>query len=147
MTSPRQFQFRLQSEHQPPGGTSSDLTVQWLNPEGSWEPQQLSLTMPGFRIYLISLLLCQHHYLVANALERGLPLQRVEAEFGVTAADNWILQSVRGRFRVSLSANGGQELPRVAQTDLDYIKERMQACPVSRNLPPGVEKVTAVDVT
>jgi hypothetical protein len=146
MTSPRQF--RLQSEHQPPGGTSSDLTVQWLNPEGSWEPQQLSLTMPGFRIYLISLLLCQHHYLVANALERELPLQRVETEFGVTAADNWILQSVRGRFRVILNvADGTGQSPQVAQTDLDYIKERMQACPVSRNLPPGVDKFTAVDVT
>jgi hypothetical protein len=121
--------------------------VQWLNPGGNWEPQQLSLTMPGFRIYLISLLLCQHHYLVANALERDLPLERVQAEFCVTAADNWIIQSVSGRFRVTLNGDGGPgNNTQVAQSDLDYIKERMQACPVSRNLPPGVEKLTSLDV-
>jgi hypothetical protein len=47
MTSPRQFQIRLQREHRGVEGTSSDLRVQWLNPEGNGEPQQLSLTMPG----------------------------------------------------------------------------------------------------
>jgi hypothetical protein len=147
MTSPRQFQFRLQSEHQPPERTSNNLRVQWLNPQGSWEPQQLSLTMPGFRLYLISLLLCQHHYLVANALERELPLQRVEAEFEVTAADNWIIQGVSGRFRVTLSGNGANLTTQVSESDLNYIKERMQACPVSRNLPPGVAKLTSVDLS
>jgi hypothetical protein len=47
--------------------------------------------MPGFRIYLISLLLCQHFYLVANAREKAIPLQQVEADFLVTTSSDWIV--------------------------------------------------------
>ena len=46
--------------------------------------------MPGFRIYLISLLLCQHFYLVANAREKAIPLQQVEADFFVTTSSDWM---------------------------------------------------------
>ena len=147
MTSIRQFQFRLQSQHQAPERTSTDLAVQWLSQEGSWEPQELSLQMPGFRIYLISLLLCQHHYLVANALELQVPLAAVEAEFSVTAAENWILKRVTGEFRLLLDATAEELEPApVPERDLSYIQERMQACPVSRNLPDGVEKFTTVRI-
>ena len=70
--SQRTFHFRLRSIHRPPERSTSDLVVEFLSDTGLWEPQQLSLTMPGFRIYLISLLLCQHFYLVANAREKAI---------------------------------------------------------------------------
>jgi hypothetical protein len=73
--SERTFQFRLRSSHPAPDRATQDLVVEFLGDSGAWELQQLSLTMPGFRIYLISLLLCQHFYLVANAREKAIPLQ------------------------------------------------------------------------
>jgi hypothetical protein len=147
MTSSRQFRFRLQSQHPAPERTSTDLAVQWLNAEDNWEPQNLSLTMPGFRIYLISLLLCQHYYLVANARERQLPLARVEAEFSVTATQDWILKSVIGTFQVQLDAGDGRGLPEQGlAADIAGIQERMKACPVSRNLQEGVEKITTIQI-
>jgi hypothetical protein len=60
--------------------------VNALLDSGLWEPQQLCLATPGFRLYLIRLLLCQHFYLVANAREQHLPLLRVEAAFRVTTS-------------------------------------------------------------
>lgn len=145
MTTTRRFRFRLQSHHPGPEPSSNDLSVQWLNGEGRWEPQELSLTMPGFRLYLISLLLCQYVYLVANARERQIPLAGVQAEFTVTAAQDWILQSVIGDFRMQLhAAEGNATAPLVPESDLAYIQERMKGCPVSRNLQAGVEKITSV---
>jgi hypothetical protein len=145
MTSTRRFSFRLQSFHPAPERTSTDLAVQWLNAEGEWEPQELSLTMPGFRIYLISLLLCQHFYLVANARERQLPLARVDGEFSVTTSGDWILKSVIGSFRLQLDHGAaGERKQAVTDGDLNDIQERMKGCPVSRNLPVGVEKLTSL---
>ncbi len=68
-----------------------------LNDDGQWEPQQLSFSTPGFRIYLISLLLCQLVYLVANAQERQIPLERVEADVVVTTSSDWIQPPARPR--------------------------------------------------
>jgi hypothetical protein len=48
--------------------------VEFLTDAGEWQPQELSLTMPGVRLYLISLLLCQHIPLIATAREKGIPL-------------------------------------------------------------------------
>ena len=86
----RSFQFRLRSSHPAPDRATQDLVVEFLGDSGEWEPQQLSLTMPGFRIYLISLLLCQHFYLVANAREKAIPLQQVEADSVVTTSSDWM---------------------------------------------------------
>ena len=55
----RNFQFRLRSSHRAPKYQTSNLVVEFLADSGLWEHQQLSITMPGFRLYLISLLLCQ----------------------------------------------------------------------------------------
>ena len=88
--SERNFQFRLRSSHPAPDRATQDLVVEFLGDSGAWEPQQLSLTMPGFRIYLISLLLCQHFYLVANAREKAIPLQQVEADSVVTTSSDWM---------------------------------------------------------
>ena len=59
----RSFQFRLRSSHPSPDGATQDLVVEFLGDSGEWETQQLSLTMPGFRIRLDA---------AASEQERGL---------------------------------------------------------------------------
>ena len=110
------FQFRLHSRHggpksidpcPNPGGPSSEsIGVEVLGPEGIWQPLQPSLTTPGFRLFLLSLLLCQHHYLVANAMELAIPLAEVNGRFEVSAAENWIIEAVQGDFQLGLAPKG-----------------------------------------
>lgn len=131
----RTFCFRLQSEPDGAADPAANLQLEFLNDHQQWEPQQLQLTTPGFRLSLISLLLCQHHYLVANAREVALSLERVTAEFTVTMSIDWIIRSVEGDFlaRLALGAEATTET-------LCHIEERMRLCPVSRNLPDAVDK-------
>ncbi len=137
----RMFQFRLRSSHPAPDRASEGLVVEFLTDAGTWETQQLSLTMPGFRLYLISLLLCQHFYLVANAREKAIPLQQVEADFLVTTSSDWILTSVEGDFRIRLDATAPEQERGLADADaIAYMQERMKLCPISRNLPESVGK-------
>jgi hypothetical protein len=144
--SPRTFQFRLRSSHAAPDRATEGLVVEFLTDSGQWEPQQLSLTMPGFRIYLIALLLCQHVYLVANAREKAIPLQQVEADFVVTTSSDWIIDSVDGDFRIRLDANASAQERNLADADaIAYMQERMKLCPISRNLPESVRK--RIDLT
>ena len=90
------FQFRLQSRH---GAAGDSLSVDFRNGEQEpWQPLELSLQTPGFRLFLLSLLLCQHHYLVANAVERHLPLAAVDGVLSVTASADWMVEAVNGTF-------------------------------------------------
>jgi hypothetical protein len=144
--SERIFQFRLLSSHPAPDRATQDLVVEFLGDLGAWEPQQLSLTMPGFRLYLISLLLCQHFYLVVNAREKAIPLQQVEADFIVTTSSDWIVASVEGDFRIRLDAAASEQERALADADaIAYLQERMKLCPISRNLPESVGK--RIDLT
>lgn len=141
--SQRTFQFRLRSSHAAPDRATGSLVVEFLAESGEWQPQNPSLTTPGFRLYLLSLLLCQHHYLVANAQERGIPLQQVEGEFTVITSADWILERVEGDFRMMLDAGASsEEKGRADGEAIIYIKERMKLCPVSRNLPQSAVKCT-----
>jgi hypothetical protein len=137
----RTFRFRLRSSHRPPERGTTDLVVEFLSDSGLWEPQQLSLSMPGFRIYLISLLLCQHFYLVANAREQGIALQEVQADFNVTTSSEWIIASVEGDFRIRLDpAADPAEQPLASSEVMAFMEERMRLCPISKNLPESVSK-------
>jgi hypothetical protein len=141
----RTFRFRLRSSHRAPERASQDLVVEFLSDSGLWEPQQLSLSMPGFRIYLISLLLCQHFYLVANAREKCIPLQEVQADFNVTTSSEWIIASVEGAFRIRLDpAAGSAEQPLASAEVMAFMEERMKLCPISKNLPESVSKTINV---
>lgn len=133
--SERTFRFRLRSSHRPPERSTTDLVVEFLSDSGLWESQQLSLSMPGFRIYLISLLLCQHVYLVANAREKGIALQQVQADFKVTTSTDWIIDHVDGDFRIRLEQDASANQEAIA-----YMQERMKLCPISKNLPDSVGK-------
>ena len=137
----RTFRFRLRSSHPAPERSSTNLVVEFFNDSDLWEPQQLNFTMPGFRLYLISLLLCQHFYLVANARERHIPLEQVEADFVVTTSSDWIVTAVEGEFRILLDAAASLQEQQLADAEaVAFIQERMKLCPVSRNLPEGVHK-------
>ena len=137
----RTFCLRLRSHHTPPERTTTDLVLELLKASGVWEAQQPSLTMPGFRLYLISLLLCQHFHLVAHALERHIPLQQVEADLVVTTSRDWLVSAVEGDFRIRLDASASPgERQLVDAGVIASIQERMLLCPVSRNLPDGVHK-------
>lgn len=139
--SQRTFQFRLRSSHAAPDRATASLVVEFLAESGEWQPQTPSLTTPGFRLYLLSLLLCQHHYLVANAQERGIPLRRVEGTFTVMTSADWILEKVVGDFRIMLDLGSSSEEQGGADAEaIAHIKERMTLCPVSRNLPQSVQK-------
>ncbi len=141
----RTFQFRLRSSHPAPDRATEALVVEFLSESGDWQPQTPSLTTPGFRLYLLSLLLCQHHYLVANAQERGIPLQRVEGTFKVVTSADWILEQVTADFLLQLDPRASSEERERADAEaIAYIKERMKLCPVSRNLPHSVEKITTL---
>ena len=131
----RTFRFRLQSEPDGAADPAANLQLEFLNDRQQWEPQQLQVTTPGFRLSLISLLLCQHHYLVANAREEALSFEGVSAEFAVTTSVDWIIQRVEGDFRARLAPGTA-----VTTETLRHIEERMRLCPVSRNLPDAVDK-------
>lgn len=135
------FSFRLCSQHDANDPAGSKLTVEFQTPEGSWQTLLPMLTTPGFRLYLLSLLLCQHHYLVANAQEKGIPLVQVDGSFTVQCSESWIIETVVGDFRLQLEPQAAME-----RNVLDYLEQRMKACPVSRNLPESVIKTITVQL-
>ena len=137
------FQFRLQSRH---GAAVDALSVDVRN--GDQEPLQPlepSLQTPGFRLYLLSLLLCQHHYLVANALERHLPLAAVDGVLSVATSGDWMIEAVNGTFQVRLEAAEGATTPELDEPTRAFLERRMKVCPVSRNLPGTVSKTIVVE--
>ncbi len=155
MNNKRQFQFRLKSTHNynstknPSTSESSNeaknpaLLVEFLSDSGEWQAQQPSLSTPGFRLYLLSLLLCQHFYLVANAEERMLPLRQVHGSFKVTTSNDWIIDTVAGEFELELELDLNITETAISSgysNELKYIEERMKLCPVSKNLAPTVLK-------
>jgi hypothetical protein len=137
------FQFRLQSRH---GAAGDDLRVDFRNGElEPWQPLEPSLRTPGFRLHMLSLLLCQHHYLVANAVERHLPLASVHGVLSVLASADWMIQAVNGTFEVRLAAAEGAAAPELDEPSRAFLERRMKVCPVSRNLPDTVSKSIVVE--
>jgi hypothetical protein len=136
------FQFRLQSRH---GAAGEALSVDVRNGElEPWQPLEPSLQTPGFRLFLLSLLLCQHHDLVANARERDLPLAAVDGVLSVTASADWMVEAVDGTFQVRLEAADGAATLELDEPSRAFLERRMQVCPVSRNLPGTVTKSIVV---
>ncbi len=137
------FQFRLQSRH---GAAGDSLHVDFRNGDQEpWQPLEPSLRTPGFRLFLLSLLLCQHHYLVANAVERHLPLAAVDGVLSVIASADWMIEAVEGTFQVRLEAADGAATPALDEPSRAFLERRMKVCPVSRNLPGTVTKTIVVE--
>ena len=105
--------------------------------ENEWRLLALNETSPGFTIYVYAMLACQHLYLRTNAAERGLILERSRGEINARADADWHLERVAVRFEVKLRSGSNN----AAVTE--QIAARMAQCPVSKNLPAGLN----IDVT
>jgi hypothetical protein len=146
--SPRTFAFRLRSRPSDAEPASASLQLERQDETGAWEALIPSLSTPGFRLYLVSMLVCLHYHLVAEARERGLSLGVVEGSFRATATADWALTELRGDFQLQLehaaeSIGAAAANPSEATGDaelIDAIRERMLHCPVFRNLDSAVPR-------
>ena len=133
----RQFRFRLNSKPGAPAAEAQPAAIDLLDADGCWQPQRIDAATPGFRLYLIALLLCLHTAIVMQSADLGLALQEVQGELQAQVLDDWSLEAVEADLRLRFAgsiAEGG------LATALEQIRARMDQCPVSRNLPGTVRK-------
>jgi hypothetical protein len=146
--SPRTFAFRLRSRPSGAEPASASLQLERQDETGAWEALIPSLSTPGFRLYLVSMLVCLHYHLVAEARERGLSLRGVEGRFIATVGADWALTELRGDFELELEHAAEPTGTAAATTSesmndaevIEAIRERMLHCPVFRNLDPTVSR-------
>jgi hypothetical protein len=125
----RHFRMRLHCDYAQPDNAIAVLQVEQMV-EGQWRVFALNHLSPGFDIYTYALLSCQHTYFRLNCAERGLQLAGVDGELSLVGDADWQLQKMQVRFDARLLAGQPD-----ADT-LDYIRERMTLCPVSKNTRP-----------
>ena len=132
------FNLRMAVDYGPTENEIATLLADVLN-ENEWETLDLNTTTPGFLIFVYSIFTCQHMFLRINATERKLAFKSSRAELLVEASEDWLLEKVYVKFIVKLAAGKANE------NDIDYIVSRMQQCPVSKNLPQGIDIETSVE--
>jgi uncharacterized OsmC-like protein len=133
------FNLRMAVDYGPTENEIASLQADVLN-ENEWETLDLDTTTPGFLIFVYSIFTCQHMFLRTNATERKLAFKSSRAELLVEASEDWFLEKVYVKFIVKLAAGKANE------NDIDYIVSRMQQCPVSKNLPQGIDIDTSVEL-
>lgn len=133
----RQFRFRLNSKPGAPAAEAQPAAIDLLDGDGRWQPQRIDAATPGFRLYLIALLLCLHTAIVMQSAELGLALQEVQGELQAQVLDDWSLEAVEADLRLQFT---GAIAEMGLATALEQIRARMEQCPVSRNLPGTVRK-------
>ena len=126
------FNLRMAADYGPAENEITSLEVQVLN-DNEWEILDLNTMTPGFLIYVYSMFTCQHMFLRTNATERNLALKSSRATLLVEASEDWLLEKVYVKFSTKLAAGEASD------DDTDYIISRMKQCPVSRNLPQGID--------
>lgn len=107
---------------------SVESQVEQCNEAGEWRPLVIGNDSPGFLIFVYSLLSCQHLYMVLNAAERGLLLERAEGHLELVGDQGWMLQTLKVAFTGRLRSGTP------TAEDIAYIEQRMNQCPVSRNI-------------
>ncbi len=127
--SGREFLFSMQCRYKGDENAVESLQV-FRDEEGVRQPFELHLLTPGFDVFCYALLTCQHTYLRLNCAERGLLLDCVQGEMHLSTDEDWLLQRQFLSFSMRLRT-GEPEADTV-----DYLVDRMQQCPVSRNLRP-----------
>ena len=132
------FYLRMAVDYGPTENEITSLEVDVLN-DNEWETLDLNTTTPGFLIFVYSIFTCQHMFLRTNATERKLAFRSSRAELMVEASEDWFLEKVYVKFIVKLAAGEAKG------DDTDYIVSRMQQCPVSKNLPQGIDIDTSVE--
>jgi len=132
------FNLRMAAEYGPAENEITSLDVDVLN-ENEWEILDLNTMTPGFLIYVYSMFTCQHMFLRKNAAERKLVFKSARAESLVEASEDWLLEKVYMKFSVKLADGEAND------DDSDYIVSHMKQCPVSKNLPQGIDIDTSVE--
>ena len=125
--SERTFNMRLKSTYEGTTNTIASLAVEHRVKE-EWQPLDLGITSPGFDIFVYALFACQHLYFRTNCAERKLVLDSAEGNIIIGVSRDWNMETLQVHFSGQLGS--GQASP----DDIDYIIERMQQCPVSRNI-------------
>ena len=132
------FNLRMAATYGTSENDIASLQVDVLN-ENEWEMLDLNTTTPGFLIFVYSVFTCQHMFLRTNATERNLAFKSSRAELLVETSEDWFLEKVYVKFIVKLAAGEAND------DDTDHIVSRMQQCPVSKNLPQGIDIDTSVE--
>jgi len=133
----RKFTMRLLCTYKDPDNTIDNLNVEVLTQDG-WQPLDLSVTSPGFQIFVYSVFTCQHMYFRVNCAERGLILEKSEGSIMLATDREWNITTLHVDFVGELKRG------LVNQDDIDYIAERMQQCPVSKNTREIADSITAI---
>jgi uncharacterized OsmC-like protein len=128
----------MAADYGPADNEITSLEVDVLN-DNEWEMLDLNTMTPGFLIYVYSMFTCQHMFLRKNATERNLAFKSSRATLLVEASEDWLLEKIYVKFIVRLAAGEANE------DDTDYIVSRMKMCPVSKNLPRGIDIDTSVE--
>lgn len=125
--SSREFHLRLKSTYDGSDNAIRDMQVQVLS-DREWVDLDLNTKTAGFLIFVYSIFTCQHLYLRSNAKERNLVMRSAKGAIHVGAANDWKIQELRINFDVDLATG------KPAQSDIEYVIDRMKHCPASINL-------------
>lgn len=132
----REFNLRMEAQYGKDNAVD-ELKVETLV-DSDWQALGLNERTPGFLVFVYAILNCQHTFLCGNGMERGLMFRSSKGSLYLQADDDWHLVAMRLHFDVQLESG----IP--AEGDAEHIIARMEACPVSRNLPPTFEVMTTV---
>ena len=132
------FNLRMRATYKPAENEIDTLDVDVLADDG-WTALDFNLKTPGFLIYVYAMFTCQHLYLRTNGTERGLSFASSTGQILVEASEDWFLEKADVRFRVQLRSGAASE------DNTGYIVSRMKQCPVSKNLPAGIDVNTRVE--
>lgn len=130
--SKNQFNMRLSCSYEGENAVK-ELDVELLE-AGEWKRLDLNAGSPGFVIFVYAIFTCQHMFMRVNAMERGVVLDSSQGVIEVITSESWEMEKLDVRFEAKMVSGDP------SQDDVDYVIERMQQCPVSKNLlePPEI---------
>lgn len=134
------FKMRLSCTYADPDNTVAGLDVEVLGKDG-WEPLELGTGTAGFLIFVYAVFNCQHMYMRLNCAERGLLLESASGTIDIRTNADWVVQQMHVGFTGKLKSGTP------AQTDLDYIVDRMKHCPVSMNTREAADSQTTLTLS
>ena len=125
--SNHEFHMRLFSRYADSDNAIAELKVEVLTGSG-WEVLDLDTRTAGFLLFVYTIFTCQHMHLRTNCAERGLVLESSTGMIELIADADWQIRKLHVDFRAVLESGAP------GADDAVDIAERMQQCPVSRNL-------------
>ena len=131
--------MRLSCAYETEDNNPVNLSVETITEDKGWQPLDLNTLTPGFLIYVYSMFACQHMFLRNKSKDKNVVLKTAQGEIKVRANEDWLLQDVAIHFDATAVSGVLDE------DTIDYIISGMKACPVSKNMPAGIEIQTSVN--